>query len=59
MVFKSNKESRKESLRARWDCIVPRPPKMRVPPPKREGRLLLCPPMSSPNLSTFVLHCGV
>ena len=20
MVFKSNKESRKESLRARWDC---------------------------------------
>ena len=21
MVFKSNKESRKESLRARWDCI--------------------------------------
>ena len=28
-------------------------------PPRREGRLLLCPPMSSPKLSTFVLHCGV
>ena len=36
-----------------------RTPKMRGPSLKRKGRLLLCPPMSSPNLSTSVLHCEV